>query len=566
MKNQAVCVALLLLVTAGCRKQEPADLVLLNGKVATVDEAFSIREAVAVKQDAIVFVGSSADARAYCGDGTRVIDGSGLLVLPGLIDAHAHLHDLGDELSYLNITGTGSYAEILEKVAEKIKAVKPGEWILGGRWDQNDWEDTRFPEHDKLSALSPENPIYLTRVDGNAAFVNHKALEVAGITKDTPEPKGGVIHRKPNGEPTGVLINRAMNLVKPHIPPATETQKRGKFMQAVDRCLALGLTGVHEAGVGPDEIALYKKLIDEGKLALRIYAMLGEQEVPTLEGELLPYFQKHRIEQYGGQMLSVRSIKLYFDGALGSRGAAFFDPYADDPGNIGLLRITPDYITQVARAALQAGMGVNTHCIGIRGNRLCLEAYADALAGHPAEDHRFRIEHAQIVRPEDVRRFVELGIIPAMQPTHCTSDMDFVEERIGGERAAGAYAWRWFLDAGLIIPCGSDFPVESPDPKLGLYAAVTRQRPDGQPPGGWNPEHCMSIEEAVRGFTIWAAHAAFQEDILGSIEPGKLADFTILDRDFLSGDAEDILQSRVVYTVVGGKIRYQNDSVLNKPN
>ncbi len=559
MKMLAVNAALFLVVTAACQKREPADLVVLNGRVATVDEAFSIREAVAVREDTIVFVGSSADALAYCGDGTRVIDASGLLALPGLIDSHAHLHDLGDELAYLNITGTGSYAEIIEKVVERLKAAKSGEWIVGGRWDQNDWEDTRFPEHDQLSSLSPDNPVYLTRVDGNAAFANHKALEIAGINKDTPQPEGGVIHRKPNGEPTGVLINRAMNLVKRHIPSATETQKRSRFMEAVERCLAVGLTGVHEAGVGPGEIALYKQLIDSGDLPLRIYAMLGEQEVPTLEGELVPYFQKHRIEQYGGNLLSVRSIKLYFDGALGSRGAAFFEPYADDPGNTGLLRITPAYITRVARAALQAGMGVNTHCIGIRGNRLCLDAYADALAGHSAKDHRFRIEHAQIVRPEDVQRFVELGVIPAMQPTHCTSDMGFVQERVGEERAAGAYAWRWFLDAGLIIPGGSDFPVESPDPLLGLYAAVTRKSPGGQPPGGWNSEQCMTIEEAVRSFTIWAAYAAFQEHILGSIEPGKLADFTIFDRDFLAGDAEDILNSHVVYTVVGGKIRYQND-------
>jgi predicted amidohydrolase YtcJ len=539
-----------------CRSQAPADLVLMNGKVATVDAAFSIQEAVAVRGDRIVFVGTSKEAGALCGPDTQVIDCAGLLVLPGLIDGHAHLHSLGEALSALDITGSTSFKEIVNKVAERAKTAEPGEWIFGGRWDQNDWEDKSFPVHETLSAVSPDNPVYLTRVDGNAAFANRRALEMAGITDDSPDPFGGVIHRAPDGRPSGVLINRAMNLVKDLFPPDSKEQQRDKFLKAVESCLAVGLTGVHEAGVGPEKISLYKQLIAEDRLPLRIYAMLGEQEVPVLEVELLPYFRKHRLEDYGNSMLSVRSIKLFFDGALGSRGAAFFEPYADDPGNTGLLRITPEYITQVARAALQADMGVNTHCIGVRGNRLCLEAYAEALAETPGRDHRFRIEHAQIVRPEDVRRFVELNVIPAMQPTHCTSDMFFVEDRVGAVRTEGAYAWRWFLDAGLIIPAGSDFPVESPDPLLGIYAAITRQDTAGRPEGGWHPEQRMSLEEAVRGFTSWAAYAAFQEDVLGNIEVGKLADFTILDRDILTCPPRDILKTNVAYTIVGGKIRF----------
>ena len=550
----------LLLILGACRNPAPADLVLINGKVATVDADFAIRGAVAVRDGRIVYVGTSDEARAYRGPETKVIDCAGLLVLPGLIDAHAHLHDLGDALSSLDVTGSTSFEEIVDKVAERIKTAAPGEWIIGGRWDQNDWEDKRFPVHDDLSEVSPENPVYLTRVDGNAAFANRLALEKAGITRDTPDPFGGIIHRTSDGRPSGVLINRAMNLVKDLFPQDTAERAREKFLKAVDLCSAVGLTGVHEAGVGPDEIALYKQLIDGESLPLRIYAMLGEQEAPVLEVDLLPYFRKHRLEDYGNFMLSVRSIKLYFDGALGSRGAAFFEPYADDPGNTGLLRITPEYITQVARAALQAGMSVNTHCIGIRGNRLCLQAYAEALAEAPGRDHRFRIEHAQIVRPEDVRRFAELNVIPAMQPIHCTSDMPFVEDRVGSARVEGAYAWRWFLDAGLVIPAGSDFPVESPDPLLGIYAAVTRQDTAGRPEGGWHSEQRMSIEEAIRGFTSWAAYAAFQEDVLGSIEAGKLADFTILDRDILTCPPKDILKTRVVYTIIGGKIR---NSTLN---
>jgi predicted amidohydrolase YtcJ len=255
----------------------------------------------------------------------------------------------------------------------------------------------------------------------------------------------------------------------------------------------------------------------------------------------------------------VRSIKLFFDGALGSRGAAFFEPYADDPTNSGLLRITPDYIYTVSKAALEADMGVNTHCIGIRGNSLCLDAYERALKENPKEDHRFRIEHAQIVRPGDVERFISLGVIPAMQPTHCTSDMTFVEERVGADRAEGAYAWRWFIEGGLPIPCGSDFPVESTNPLLGIYAAVTRQDPSGWPEGGWHPTQRMTIQEAIRGFTIWAAYGAFQEDVLGSIQVGKYADFTILDKDILESDPKEILATVAVCTIVAGKIRYRTD-------
>jgi predicted amidohydrolase YtcJ len=540
-----------------CGRPAPADLVLHSGKVVTVDDKFSIHEAVAVRGDKIVFVGSNQDVERYILPSTMVIDLKGQLVLPGLIDAHAHLHSLGDELTSLNITGTRSYQEIINAVAIRIQSTEPGEWVVGGRWDQNDWEERSFPVHDPLSEISPDNPVYLTRIDGNAAFANQKALELAGITKDTPDPVGGFIIRKENGEPTGVLVNRAMNLVSDNIPADSEEQFKQKFLKAVRSCLSVGLTGVHEAGIGPQHIALYKNLIDRGQLNMRVYAMLGEEKDLPLDTDLAVYFKENRIEQYGRHLLSVRSIKLFFDGALGSRGAAFFTPYQDDPGNTGLLRITPEYITAISKAALEADMGVNTHCIGIRGNRLCLEAYEKALQENAKPDHRFRIEHAQIVEKQDVEKFASLGIIPSMQPTHCTSDMYFVEERIGSQRAEGAYAWRWFIDAGLPIPCGSDFPVESNNPLLGIYAAVTRQDPTGWPEGGWHPEQRLTIEEAIKGFTIWAAFAAFQEDVLGSIEKGKYADFTVLDKDILIIPPKEILNTQTIYTIVGGQIRYR---------
>lgn len=545
---------LFILVSVSCKVPGQANLVLRNGKIATVDEEFSFAEAVAVQREKIVFVGKNEDVSSYTGPETKVIDLKGKLVLPGLIDSHAHIYNLGEQLTQLDITGTTSYQQIISKVAERVKTASPGEWIVGGRWDQNDWEDKNFPVHDPLSAVSPDNPVYLNRIDGNASFANKKALEMSGITRETSDPFGGVIHRKKNGEPTGVLINRAMNIVEKHIPKDTEEQYSDRVLKAVESCLSVGLTSVHEAGIGPDEIKIYKNLIDGGKLHMRVYAMLGEQENPTLEGDLTAYLKQHRIEEYGNYFLSVRSMKLFFDGALGSRGAAFFEPYEDDPENNGLLRITPEYITHVAKAALEADMGVNTHCIGIRGNRLCLDAYEKALKDNPKRDHRFRIEHAQIVRLEDVAKFASLEVIPSMQPTHCTSDMDFVEARVGSKRAAGAYAWRSFLNAGLIIPCGSDFPVESNNPMLGIYAAITRMDIEGNPEGGWFPEQQMTIEEAIKGYTIWGAFAAFQEDVLGSIEVGKLADFTVLDRDILEVAPEEVLKARTVYTIVGGRI------------
>ncbi|MCP4723637.1 MAG: amidohydrolase [bacterium] len=540
-----------------CSNSDNADLVLKNGKIATVDENFSIVEAVAVKDARIIFTGSNSEIGQFIGDNTEVVDLDGKLALPGLIDAHAHLHSLGNELANLDITGTTGFSQIIDIVAERVRSAEPGEWILGGRWDHNDWPDKKFPVHDALSRISPDNPVYLRRVDGNSAFANAKALEIAGITKDTPDPTGGVIHRKSNGEPSGVLINRAMNIVLEHIPPDSDEYFERKFLQAVESCLSVGLTGVHEAGIGDKAVRLYKKLIDEERLDLRLYAMLGDQENPEQEGDLVSFFRQRKIDNYGDHFLSVKSIKLFFDGALGSRGAAFFDPYTDDPDNNGLLRVTPDYIYRVSKAALEVGMGVNTHCIGVRGNRLCIDAYEKALLENPTEDHRFRIEHAQIVRDEDIQKFKELDIIPAMQPTHCTSDMYFVEDRVGHERAKGAYAWRSYIDAGMVIPSGSDFPVESNNPMLGIYAAVTRQDKEGYPEGGWFPEQRMTIEEAVKGFTIWAAYGAFQENILGSIEVGKLADFTVLDKDILTIQPIDILSAKTLYTIVGGKIRFR---------
>ncbi|MFC1783750.1 amidohydrolase [Planctomycetota bacterium] len=486
-----------------------------------------------------------------------MIELGGKLVLPGLVDCLGNMHTLGNKLSQLDISGTKNFKEIIDIVAQKAQTLEPGQWIIGGRWDQNDWPVKEFPVHDRLSEVTPDNPVYLERVDGTSVLVNRKAMEIAGITKDTPPMYGGEIKHKANGEPTGVFINRASILIIRRLPPEDQEQYRQKFLNAVEHSLSLGLTGWHEIGVSSRQIDFYKELIDNDQLKMRINAILGERDILSLNPQM--FLIRNRIDQYGNYFLTVRGVRLTLDGGLGSRGALLFEPYADDPNNYGNTQVEPEYVYQVARAALQTGMSVATSCIGTKANWLCLNAYEKALTENPIKDHRLRIGHAQLVRPEDIARFSRLGIIPSMQPTHCTSDMDFVIDRIGPERAQGAYAWRSFLDAGCVIPCGSDFPVESNNPMLGIYAAITRQDESGNPEGGWYGDQKMTIEEAIRGYTCWAAYAAFQEEVLGSIEVGKLADMVVLDKDILEIAPREILTTRPVYTIVGGRIVYENN-------
>ena len=559
----SLCIVLLTISCGGSASEETderletADLVLRGGKVATVDKDFTIRQAVAVQGDKIVFVGGAAEVEPYIGPETKVIELAGKLVLPGLVDCQGNMHTLGDKLSRLDINNTKSYQEIIDLVVKKAQTLEPDQWIIGGRWDQNDWPVKEFPVHDRLSEVTPDHPVYLERVDGISALVNRKAMEIAQVTKDTPQVYGGEIKRKADGEPTGVFINRARYLITRHFPSEDEEQYRRKFFNALEHSLAVGLTGWHEIGVSDQQIEFYKELIDNQQLKMRINAILGEQDILSLNPKM--FLNRNRIDQYGNYFLAVRGVRLTLDGALGSRGAVLFEPYADDPNNYGLTQVEPEYVYQVALAALQTGMTLTTNCIGTKANWLCLNAYEKALQENPVKDHRLSIGHAQVVRREDIARFAELGVIPSMQPTHCTSDMDFVVDRIGPERAKGAYAWRSFLDAGCIIPCGSDFPVESNNPMLGIYAAITRQNAEGEPQGGWYGEQKMTIEEAIKGYTIWAAYATFQEEVLGSIEVGKLADMVVLDKDILEIEPKEILTTQVLYTIVGGKIVYEKN-------
>ncbi|MCP4710330.1 MAG: amidohydrolase, partial [Planctomycetes bacterium] len=427
-----------------------AELVLRGGQIVTVDEDFSIREAVAVSEGKIIFVGDNAGIEPYINADTKIIDLNGKLVLPGMVDCLGNMHILGNKLARLDVSGTKSFEEIIDIVGEKAQTLEPGQWIIGGRWDQNDWQVKEFPVHDRLSEVTPDNPVFLDRVDGTSILVNRQAMEIAGITKDTPPMYGGEITRKANGEPTGVFTDRASLLISRHLPAEDQEQYRQKFLNAVEHSLALGLTGWHEIGVSSRQIDFYRELIDSNRLKMRVNAILGERDILSLNPVM--FLSRNRIDQYGNYFLVVRGVRLTLDGALGSRGALLFKPYADDPNNYGIIQVEPDYVYQLALAALQTGMSMTTNCIGTEANWLCLNAYEKALSENPIVNHRLRIGHAQVVRPEDIARFSRLGIIPSMQPTHCTSDMDFVIDRIGPERARGAYAWRSFLDAGCIIP------------------------------------------------------------------------------------------------------------------
>ena len=550
------------IIFMSCTNTKTADLVIVGGKVATVDTDFSITEAVVVKNDKIIFVGTNEDAKGYIGSKTKVIELNGELVLPGLIDSHGHLTGYGKSLEHIDLVGTKSYREVIDLVKEKVETVKSGEWIRGRGWDQNDWDIKEFPHHQSLSKISPNNPVMLSRIDGHAILVNQKAMEIAGIDSNTPNPDGGKIIRDSNGICSGVFIDNAEKLITDHVPKYSTEKIRSIITNAAIRCTEFGLTGVSDAGIPVSRIDDYKFLIDNNKLPIRINAMLSD----TVVSDIIEFLQRYKVDSYGNDFLRVKSIKLYADGALGSRGAALLEPYSDDPENSGLFVTENSHMLEVCKAALESDFQVCTHAIGDKAIRTMLDIYEEALKENPGKDRRFRIEHSQIVNIADIQRYAELGIIPAMQPQHAVSDMPWTEDRIGSERVKGAYAFRSFLDKGVIIPCGSDFPVEIPNPLIGIHNAVTRQDEYGNPKGGWLPEQKMTIEEAIKGYTIWAAQAAFQDNILGSIEVGKYADFTILDHDILTINPVKILDTKPLYTIVGGQIQYhvKNDIKYEK--
>ena len=558
MRHLTTYFALAAFAPAAIEAQAKADLVLVNGKIYTVDNARPIASALAVRGGRVLFVGSDAEARVLANASTRVIDLNGKTVIPGIVDAHAHLLGLGNTLARVNLAGSTSYDEVIDRVKGFSKDVKPGEWILGRGWDQNRWTSKEFPTHDALSRAFPNNPVVLTRIDGHALLANAKAMELARVSAATTDPEGGRIMRLASGAPSGVFVDKAQGLIGRAVPQPTRADTRKAILAAIAESNRWGLTGVHDAGESAETIGIFEELAKAGSYNLRNYVMLSDPGEPGSPAAVRnPYLRRGPQSALYDGHLWVRAIKLYADGALGSRGAALLAPYADEPTNSGLLVSRPEHLRAWAEAALRSGFQVNVHAIGDRGNRIVLDAFESALRTVPTADHRFRIEHAQVLSVEDIPRFAKLGVIPSMQPTHQTSDMRWAEARVGPQRIRGAYAWRSLLNTGVVIPSGTDFPVEEVNPLLTFHAAVTRQDPTNWPVGGWYPEQKMTREEALQSMTIWPAYAGFQESMLGSLTPGKYADFVVLDRDIMRIPDTEIIATRVVSTWIGGKRVYE---------
>jgi predicted amidohydrolase YtcJ len=525
-----------------------ADVLFVNARFHTLDLARPLVTALAVRDGRIVELGDRASLEPLVGPDTRTIDLGGGVAVPGLVDTHGHLLGLGLGLVRLDLVGAATLAEALERVRGAAARLGPGEWLLGRGWDQNDWPEKVFPTRLDLDRGSADRPVFLTRVDGHAAWVNSAALSAAGVTAETPDPPGGRLLRGPDGAPSGILVDRAMELVSRKVPPPSREAKKEALKRAVAEAVRFGLTGVHDAGVDDDVLELYCELADDGALPLRVYAMIYGT-APGLDDWLK---RGPRIDPDG--RLTVRAIKLVADGALGSRGAALLEPYSDDPSNSGLPNLSTSAIRSFAERALAAGFQVCTHAIGDRANRDTLDAYEEALKPRTGVDHRFRIEHAQVLAPDDVTRFARLGVIASMQATHCTSDMPWAPARLGPERIRGAYAWRSLLKSGARLSGGSDFPVERVNPLLGLYASMTRQDPEGRPEGGFQPEQRMTAFEALQSYTTWAAYAGFEEKHGGRLQVGLRADLTVLSVDPLACAPQELLRAETRFTIVGGRV------------
>jgi hypothetical protein len=526
------------------QESPPADLVVRAAAVRTVDSDRPLARAFAVREGRFVAVGEAEDVEPFVGPATKVVDFADAAIVPGLIDAHVHLAGLGEALEEVDLVGTRSFEEVIERVVARAAATPKGEWIEGRGWDQNDWEDRRLPDHRALSKAVPDHPVWLSRVDGHAALANAAAMREAKVDASTSEPRGGRIHRLEGGEPSGVFVDAAMGLVGRAAPRSSKDRLRRSILRAQGECLRVGLTGVHDAGVGEETLAVYQELADSGELLLRVYAMIAGGSVPPERWSAL-----REVGRKG--VLTVRSIKLVADGALGSRGAALEEDYADEPGNRGLLLLEPDRLESLAREALARDIQVCVHAIGDRGNRVVLDAFEKAWGGKPRPDLRWRIEHAQVLSPRDLDRVPRLGVIASMQPTHATSDGPWAPDRVGPERMRGAYAWRTLLYAGCRIAAGSDFPVESHDPRKGLFAAIAREEEKGN--RVFDRAQAMTPEEALRAFTLEAAYAAFEEGEKGSIEVGKWADFVVFEKDPLALPPREIVGVRVLATFVGGE-------------
>lgn len=524
---------------ASCSGKKTADLLVINGQIYTVDSAFTVVEAMAIKDGKILATGSSADIQKEY-EASETLDAKGRFIYPGFIDAHAHFMGYGLGLQTANLIGTESWEEILETLKE-FAATHPEGWIIGRGWDQNDWPNKEFPDNTKLNELFPDRPVFLQRVDGHAAIVNQHAIRLAGVQAGQIIVGGNIITK--NNKPTGVLIDNAIDLVARHIPAATPEQFEKAMMDAQKNCFAMGLTTIDDCGLDYTEMEQLMALQESGDLKMRLYVMLSDAQ------RNFDYLDKKGIIKT--DRMHVRGFKVYGDGALGSRGACLLEPYSDQPGYRGFLLSQPEHFDSVASWISARDFQMCTHAIGDSGNRTILQVYDKYLKGK--NDRRWRIEHAQVVDQSDFELFGKNSVVPSVQPTHATSDMYWAGDRLGAERVKGAYAFRQLLDQNGWLPLGTDFPVEDISPFKTFFAAVARKDAKGWPAGGYQMENALSREQALRGMTIWAARSNFEEKEKGSLEAGKLADFVILEKDLMMADESELLNIKVLSTFIGGE-------------
>lgn len=560
-KSLPLLLLALLVYFSGCQQQPPADLVIWGGNIYTVSGS-GTAEAVVVAGDTIAFIGSRSAAEDFVGPETLVIDLQGKTMTPGFIESHAHIMGIGFNRLNVDLMAVTSYDELVEKVKAAADQTPKGEWILGRGWHQDKWTRPAermvngFQTHHLLSEAVPDHPVFLSHASGHAGFANAKAMELAGIGRDTKSPEGGEIFRDINGDATGMFNETAQGLIRQAIPETSIDKQRRALELAIEECLKNGITSFHNAGAGRDEIDLFKEFIEEGKMDIRMYTMLHGRDEDLLQS----YYESGPEIGLGDNKLTVRSIKLYSDGALGSRGAWLLEEYSDMPGAFGH-NVTPmEEIARVTNDGLVNGFQVCTHAIGDRGNQEVLDIYEAAFKRYPekAKDHRFRIEHAQHLDLADIPRFAELGVIAAMQAIHMSSDRPWAINRLGEKRIVdGAYVWQKLLESGARVINGTDAPVEPVSALASFYASVTRKTLQGTPAGGYEADQKMTRAQALRSYTLDAAYGAFEENIKGSIEVGKLADFTVFDRDIMTIDEMEILNTNVAMTIVGGEVVFE---------
>ena len=547
---------------ARAAQQPPADFVITNGKVVTVEDAAPEAQAVAAAAGKIVAVGTNAEIQKFVGPKTEVIDAKGQLVIPGFIEGHGHYTGIGTARLNLNLTTAKSWDDIVAMVAERVKTAKPGEWILGRGWHQEKWDRRPdpnvegFPLHDALSKASPDNPVLLTHASGHASFANAKAMELSRVTGKTPNPAGGEVMHDANGNPTGLFRETASRLINTNAgvrPTAAEREARNRRILelASEEVVAKGITSFQDAGSSFGDIDLMKKMIDEGKIHNRLWVMIRQPNDLLREN-----LAKYRMIDYAGGFLTVRAIKHSIDGALGSRGAWLLEPYSDQPETTGLNTTPVPTIRETAKLAIEHGYQLCVHAIGDRANRETLDIFEEAFKANPdKKDLRWRVEHAQHLNPADIPRFGRLGVIASMQGIHCTSDAPYVPARLGNKRAEeGAYVWQKLMKSGALVTNGTDAPVEDVDPIASYYATVSRKVKDGSV---FYPDQRMSRMEALRSYTINTARAAFEENTKGTLKTGKYADIVVLSKDILTIPEDEIPTAKVVYTIVGGKIQYK---------